>query len=226
MARLITQTETLLDPQRALQEYLDALLREVSPEADIEAAPEPAVIPVVTPAAASRKLDAGQPTPALEAPAAAQDRVIPDWAGERFQTLSFRVAGLTLAVPLIKLNGIVELKEGLTELPGYAPWVLGVLMNRGQKVLMIDIGQIVMPERSLSPPAEDSRHHYAVLINGGNFGLVADSLSQVLTLTAEDVRWRGSHSKRPWLAGTVIQQMCAILDIDALCRQLQTGLKG
>jgi len=50
---------------------------------------------------------------------------LPDWAENRFQCLSFQVAGVTLAAPLEKLHGILELTEQITELPGYAPWALG-----------------------------------------------------------------------------------------------------
>jgi purine-binding chemotaxis protein CheW len=128
---------------------------------------------------------------------------------------------------LEKLSGIVELEEEVTELPGYAPWVIGLLPNRGQNVQVVDVAQIIMPNETDSvatPTAE--RMKYIILLDEGKFGLAADSISQVLTLEAEDVRWRGENSKRPWLAGTVITQMCALLEVDLLCEQLQAGLQG
>jgi purine-binding chemotaxis protein CheW len=35
-------------------------------------------------------------------------------------------------------------------------------------------------------------------------------------LDPERIRWRGQRSKRPWLAGTLIDQMCALFDIAQL----------
>jgi purine-binding chemotaxis protein CheW len=125
------------------------------------------------------------------------------------------------------MSGIVELTDTLTELPGYAPWVLGLLPNRGQNVQVVDIAQIIMPaeRQALIAPAAE-RIKYVILIDGGRFGLAADSLSQVLSLEPAEVRWRSRHSKRPWLAGTVVEHMCALLEIDRLCEQLAAGLEG
>ncbi|MBL1277735.1 MAG: chemotaxis protein CheW [Ectothiorhodospiraceae bacterium] len=150
---------------------------------------------------------------------------LPDWAENRFQCLSFQVAGVTLAAPLEKLHGILELTEQITELPGYAPWALGLLPNRGQNVHVVDIAKIIMPDNKQvdTVPALE-RVNYLVLIDGGKYGLVADSISQVLTLESDDVRWRSQKSRRPWLAGTVINKMCALLEIDSLCLQLKAGL--
>ncbi len=38
-------------------------------------------------------------------------------------------------------------------------------------------------------------------------------------------RWRGEGGKRPWLAGTAVEQMCVVLDIDNLSAQLAEGFK-
>lgn len=243
MIKKITETETLLDAKHALHVYLDSLLSEVtvSDEPGMQQAVEE--LPLQAHAAAmetppavtveAKLADMTGETPATQGQAATETsgaaaepagRAVPSWANGEFQSLSFQVSGLTLAAPLDKLNGIVELKEELTELPGYASWVLGVLNNRGQNIQVIDLGQIVMHGRSGKPSANDNHYKYVVLVDGGNFGLAADSLSQVLSLRPEDVRWRGAKGKRPWLAGTVIEQMCAILDVDNLCRELETGM--
>lgn len=38
------------------------------------------------------------------------------------------------------------------------------------------------------------------------------------------VPYQGANARRAWLAGTVIEQMCALLDIDALTEELANGL--
>lgn len=151
----------------------------------------------------------------------------PDWAQSQFQCLSFQVAGVTLAAPLELLDGIVELNEPITELPGYSPWVMGLLPNRGKNVQVVDIAEIIMPDdRRAAIPVAQERAKYLVLIDDGKFGLAADSISQVLSLDQADVRWSRKNSRRPWLAGTVVDQMCALLEMEQLCAQLQSGLKG
>lgn len=239
MPKKRTEIQTLLDPQHALRVYLDALLCEIDVDDDVVSAnaavDSDAQIRLDDESAETetrrRAKDAGRATAGtVDAETQAPESLasgIPEWAGREFQSLSFQVAGLTLAAPLEKLNGIVELHEDLAELPGYSPWVLGVLNNRGQNIQVIDIAQVVMPERRIAQNQENlgKKAKYVVLINGGNFGLAADSLSQVLRLSPDDVRWRGANGKRPWLAGTVIEQMCAILDIDRLIKALKDDIE-
>lgn len=230
------ESHTLVEPQQALRVYLDDLLGEVTLVADPEAKPkvdDSALEKALQQATEIPQEFVETTTPEITQPdviltAGKQARIgIPGWAQLPFQCLSFQVAGVTLAAPLEMLNGIVELKEEITELPGYAPWVIGLLPNRGQNVQVVDVAQIIMPNdyESVAQPTVE-RMKFIILLEDGKFGLAADSISQVLSLQADDVRWRGVNSKRPWLAGTIIEQMCALLEVDLLCKQLQTGLKG
>jgi len=41
-------------------------------------------------------------------------------------------------------------------------------------------------------------------------------------LTPAAVKWRGHSGSRPWLAGTVIDRMCALIDADAFAQMLET----
>ena len=70
--------------------------------------------------------------------------------------------------------------------------------------------------------AERSAH--LVMIDEGRWALACDSIGEVIDLETKDVKWRGTNGKRAWLAGTVIEQMCALLDIDALKEALANGL--
>ncbi len=195
-----------------------------SPPPLAEPAPRPAPPPVrreAPPMTSAAEETAPQPRRRRAAPQGA-----PDWAGDDFQCLTFTVAGLTLAAPLERLNGIVQWPGELTGLPGYADWFMGLLPNRGQNVRVIDTAQIVMPDGRMpdSRPVLE-RVRFVVLIDDGRWGLAADAIAQVLTLSRDGVRWRGEGGKRPWLAGTAVAQMCAVLDIDNLSEQLAEGLK-
>jgi purine-binding chemotaxis protein CheW len=236
------ETHTLHEPQTALRVYLDALLCEATFATDENIAPPTQQEDIVEVPAEIVQLNKKLQSELLEAIPDSTDTVVPvtnnpvdeessvlhpGWAQNRFQCLSFQVAGVTLAAPLEKLHGIVELQEAITELPGYAPWVMGLLPHRGQNVQVVDIAEIIMPDdrRTNICPANE-RAKYLVLIDDGKFGIAVDSISQVLTLEPVDVRWRSNKNRRPWLAGTVIDKMCALLELDRLCVQLQAGLKS
>lgn len=68
-----------------------------------------------------------------------------------------------------------------------------------------------------------TEHHYIVLIAGGEWGLTCESVSEVVTLNPDQVRWRTALGIRPWLAGMVKDRMCALLDADELATLLVTG---
>lgn len=135
----------------------------------------------------------------------------PQWAQSRFDVLLFKVSGLTLAVPLISLGQIQPLTDELTPLFGQADWFMGLQPTAAGKIRTVNTAKFVMPERYDPKFLETAK--YVMSINGVPWGLAVDSVNQPITLMPEDVKWRGDRSKRPWLAGTVKDHMCALLDI-------------
>lgn len=204
----------LVDQQVALSAYLDSLLREVQLESETKV-DQPAPVHVLhrpqEPAVET------QPTPAPATDPAADT---PAWAGARFQCLLFAVRGLTLAVPLEALCGITEWNDGITKLPERPSWFLGVMTYRDQQAGIIDTAGVVMPEREAENGAEPGYAHI-IFFDEGRWGLACERVDQVITLEKDQVRWRTSRTKRPWLAGTVIDQMCALLDIEALAGMIK-----
>lgn len=138
----------------------------------------------------------------------------PEWAQGRFECLMFTVGGLSLAVPLIELGNISPLTDELTPLFGQIDWFMGLLPTRTGKLRTVDTAKIVMPERY----REDCREKYRFVISiaGMDWGLAVDDVSTAISLSPDDVKWRSQRSKRPWLAGTLVAQMCAVLDIQQL----------
>lgn len=152
----------------------------------------------------------------------------PEWSEGTFESLLFKVAGLlTLSVPLVRLNGILPWPGKLTAVPGHAGWFLGLLSNRGRQVKIIDIAKFVIPEnhkaRSTIESSERQFKHI-ILIDDGQFGLACDDLGNVLKLNQGQVRWRSDRTTRPWLAGTIIEQMCAMIDLDHFVAMLKEGV--
>lgn len=135
----------------------------------------------------------------------------PQWAQSRFDVLLFGVSGLTLAVPLVALGQIQLMTDELTPLFGQADWFMGLLPTPAGKIRTVNTAKFVMPERYDENFVKTAK--YVVSINGVPWGLAVDSVNQPIRLHPDDVKWRSDRSKRPWLAGTVKEHMCALLDI-------------
>lgn len=217
------QLETLVDQKDALSVYFDALLREAPPVEEPAPAPvqtpAPVTTPVETPAVVAATYDDAAPQPA---------DVRPAWGEGRFQAMLFKVAGLTLAVPLSELHGIRECdQEKVTSMPGHVAWYLGLMTYRGRQVPVIDTAQLVLPDERRSALTEDpfERIERVVFIGDGGWGLGCDQVNEVISLEPDEVRWRTERTRRRWLAGTVIKHMCALLDPGAFAQMLAAGAR-
>lgn len=223
------ESGTLLDQQLALSAYLEALLGEApvpEPETSPPVPVAPAPVAAVDPLAAPKPVAAAA-AETMPAPAATPD-ARPAWAATDFQCLLFQVAGLTLAVPLAELNGVLPLDlEAVTSMPGHAALFLGLIDHLGQQVRVVDTAQVVLPpERLRAGGGPAGRVSHLVLIGGGRWGLATSGIGEVISLRPDEVKWRGSQGKRPWLAGTVIRHMCALLEVEAFLALLRDGQAG
>lgn len=156
------------------------------------------------------------------APLALLDDGRPTWAAEPFECLLFDVAGLTLAVPLVCLGSIYPLSgKELTPLFGQPDWFLGILPGQAGNLKVLDTARWVMPERY----REDYREglQYVISVQGYEWGLAVHQVSRSVRLDPSEVKWRSQRVQRPWLAGTVIEQMCALLDVSALAGLIDSG---
>ncbi len=205
-----------------LKDYLDSLLQ------DIPAVTECQQPPPLKIAADNKRNHRGETTEAeLSKDADSKDReIIPVWAKTQFQSLLFTAGGLKLSIPLIRSNGILAWNSvDLTPMPGHRVWFLGVVSHHGKFVKVIDVFNFVTPANYKVKPAKD-RLQNIVLIDDANWGLACDSIAGTLTLSQESVRWRTANSKRPWLSGTIIDQMCALLDPDEFVRLLSKSQRN
>lgn len=138
----------------------------------------------------------------------------PPWAQQRFECLLFTVCGLTLAVPLTELGAIYPITDRLTPIFGQVDWFLGLLPVKDRNIRVINTAKVVMPERFDEKTAE--QYNYVISINGVDWGLAAEGVTSSISLDPENIKWRGKRSKRPWLAGTVVEHMCGLLDVSQL----------
>ena len=146
----------------------------------------------------------------------------PAWAEEPFECLLFDVAGLTLAVPLVCLGSIYPLAgHDLTPLFGQPEWFLGILPSQSGNLKVLDTARWIMPDRY----RDDFRQglQYVISVQGYEWGLAVHQVSRSLRLDPKEIKWRTQRGQRPWLAGTVIEHMCALLDVSELAELIASG---
>lgn len=190
----------------------------------VELPPAPVVVaevPVAPPAVVEAVAELPAPAKAAE-PQKLGYEGRPSWAAEPFECLLFDVAGLTLAVPLVCLGSIYPLADAeLTPLFGQPDWFLGILPSQAGNLKVLDTARWVMPERY----RDDFRDglQYVISVEGYEWGLAVHQVSRSIRLLPDEIKWRSQRSQRPWLAGTVIEHMCALLDVSALAELIASG---
>jgi len=190
--------------------------QEVAAEAAVAVLVEEPTVEPATPL-----VDVHLPAPDLPVPPAHVDGR-PVWAAEPFECLLFDVAGLTLAVPLVCLGSIYNLAgQELTPLFGQPEWFLGILTCQAGNLKVLDTARWVMPDRY----RDDFRQglQYVISVQGYEWGLAVHQVSRSLRLDPSEIKWRSQRGQRPWLAGTVIEHMCALLDVAALAELIASG---
>lgn len=209
----------LADPSSAIANYLDELLHTATDTAlreEIrEPEPKPMRVQETVAAAAPRPELAPEPTPepVPEMPVSGSE-----WAERPFECLIFTVAGLQLAVPLVLLGAIHRIEEEIRPIPGSPRWYMGIRPGSHQNLRVVDTAEWIMAGRA--PANARDNYRFVIRLDNSEWGLACDDVAQSFTLSPEDVRWRTARSKRPWLAGTVIEQMCALVDVRTMANLL------
>lgn len=140
-----------------------------------------------------------------------------------FEALFFDVAGLTLAVPLTQLGGIHKVDK-IAPLFGKPNWFKGVMLHNEKKLNVVDTTIWVMPEKQSEDLADSINYQYLIMLDESPWGLACEALVSTETLQQEDVKWRKPFGKRPWLAGTVKEKMCVLINVQQLIELLENGL--
>lgn len=217
-------------PEQTIQSYLDALLQEAAAELALAEAPQeptpvlpaPArVVPLSTPPLQVVTPVADDIPHAAAPPPGTPPAVEPGWRNEPFEALLFDVGGLTLAVPLVSLGTIHALEAPITPLFGQPDWFLGLLPTAGSNLKVLDTARWVMPERYHASLKEGLR--FVISVEGCEWGMAVHGVRESIRLHPQQIKWRSGQGKRPWLAGTVIEHMCALLDVAALAELISRG---
>lgn len=194
------------------EQVVEMPVTEAEPELEPEPVPDAVVVPepVVTETPAPETEVGGEPEPKPEAPAPVSR---PEWSEAPFECLIFTVAGLQLAVPLILLGAIhrMESDDEIRPIPGSPRWYMGIRPDRDQNLRVVDTAEWIMAGRV--PENARDNYRFVIRLDNSEWGLACDDVAQSFTLKPDEVRWRSARSKRPWLAGTVIDHMCALIDV-------------
>lgn len=223
------QPPQIVKQQLALDSYLSTLLESV-PEAElpvetIEVAPAVVVEVESLPLKSMAKSRLEPPAPVVETDAVVDDNpatlhplsVMPDWTRDEFQALFFKIEHLTLAAPLTELSRTIKIDRRIGQIPGQPSWFMGLLDDQDSRVGVLDTGQLIFGKLRGSQRDLVANPFQRILITEDKrWGLACDEILSIGKLQPEKIRWRTSRQKRPWLIGTVIDELTVILDIQAL----------
>lgn len=192
-----------------MDDYFDALLRESPPVTMPVAAAnvEPSVAEAPPPSAsAGPMVVATEPAPsAMEQAAAPSYQLI-------------RCGGLTLGIPSGAIAEVMTVPLRWTPLSDTRAWVLG--SGTEETYTIVDTVALLMPGSALQ--AAVAVGGSVVLLAGRCWALACDGIGATITPDPAQINWRGAQGKRPWLAGTLREPICALLDMPALFGLLET----
>ncbi|MGN0902603.1 MAG: chemotaxis protein CheW [Succinivibrio sp.] len=135
-----------------------------------------------------------------------------------FQALFFVVRGIRFAVPLVNLGGIFQ-SQKITPLFGKPNWFMGIADIRGRKMNVVDTLKWVK-----SDVEKADNYEYMIALDKTLWSIGCDELEGNRILSNDMVTWRQHAGNRPWLAGIVKKEMCALLHVEALIRMFENGV--
>ena len=135
------------------------------------------------------------------------------------QYLTFFVGGEEYAVNILKVKEIIEYGT-VTVVPNTSPWIRGVTNLRGNVVPVIDLA--VKFGLAASQASKVSCIVITEVLGEGEritMGVIADSVSQVLDLSAEEIEAPPAFGTRVRIEfllgmGKIGKKFCLVLDID------------
>lgn len=146
------------------------------------------------------------------------------WSRQGVECLVFSVCGLKLAVPLLFLGGVYEITSSdVKPLVGQPKWYLGMVRTAEQNLQVIDTANLIMPERKQS--LSEQGFKYLIQLEKTPWAIACQSIDDTVRLDASEIKWRGERGKRTWLAGTVIEKMCALIDVNGLLQYVDQSCK-
>ncbi|MEC8858564.1 MAG: chemotaxis protein CheW [Pseudomonadota bacterium] len=154
-------------------------------------------------------------------------RQAPEWANKPFASLLFSVLQMDMAAPLHDLGGICPIEDGkIQPVAGQASWFMGLLRWNGKNIRVIDTADLLMPERCPADRKHRQDYQSVIVLGDSLWGLAVSHAEESVRLEPSQLRWREGGSSRPWLAGTLLDRLCSLLDVDVLSSMLAAADRG
>ena len=144
----------------------------------------------------------------------------PPWAQQEFDVLLFDVCGLKLAVSMEALGRIIKVEHELNQLIGRPGWFMGAYTEAEQSLYVVDTAKFIMPEKGFD--MSEMGFDFIIQLQRSHWTLACKEVYSTVRIQPDQVKWRSTKGKRPWLAGTVIEHMCALIHVDSLVALLES----
>ncbi len=144
----------------------------------------------------------------------------PVWAQESIDVLLFDVCGLKLAVSMESLGSIIKVENECNHLIGRPDWFIGSYQQGDQSLYVVDTAKYIMPEKGFD--LTEQGFPYLIQLQRSKWALACKSVQTTVRIEPNQVKWRSQQGKRKWLAGTVIEHMCALIHVDSLVELLES----
>ena len=80
-----------------------------------------------------------------------------------------------------------------------------------------------MPGKLAAVREQTVTPNHVLIFGKGEWGLMCDKLLSPITVEPDDIHWSCRHENRAWMAGTLPEQLCIILDLDVLLTMIAPG---
>lgn len=127
----------------------------------------------------------------------------------KFQVLLCEVSNIKIAIPLVELGGIHQIST-LSQTVKQAKWCAGVFLKDSEKYTCIDASAWLMPPKLDDGPVGD--YKFGLQLGRTSFLLCCNSIEDTVELSKDDINWRENPNTKPWLAGLITKEMCALID--------------
>lgn len=228
----------LVAQHEALTDFLDDLLMENADDSHSESSAAADLSDEAK--AATLSTDPSQPIPSETAETGLSDAVnsgnalppftadgripvLPDWGLHAFQAMVFKVGELSLAIALTELAGVIEWRAA----PSASGLCLGHYQHDDQPVCVVDLARLIFAGNRFDDLIKtDARQRVTriILTNNAKWGLACDAVYEVITIQPAQVNWRSTRTRRQWLAGTLLDEMIVVLDVESTAKILSTML--
>jgi hypothetical protein len=102
--------------------------------------------------------------------------------------------------------------------------VLTAERSGGQTFTLIDLAPLILPPDmpNLEIPV-DERADHVILVDEGEWAIVAESPSEFVDVAEEQVIWKGPSGRLPWLAGVIPDRRSVLIDLDGLLQMAESS---